>query len=492
MLIIMNINNSTTNADGNYLNIDVNSVPSYLSKFKDQLTKKGNLPKGKNFYPANITNEELNTLDKNDLEKINSYVVRNNDSLEIKLTKEYFTKEFNFIESNLRKAATICTNKSLKKYLLAKADEINLGTDESIKKAEEAWLKNDSQIDFIMSPNLETYHDDFKGIRGESQISIYRTDLEMEKIKQQMLNLAPLWEATAPWKYHKTSSQLPQLKFVKVISFEGGSISFPKIVLAQSLPNDDVLAKKYGSRNIVYGNVSQQKNKSNVRDSIEKIFFTDEINKKFESNKEIIDLIGNATHEIGHATGGTHPDIKEPRKVFLENYSLLEEARAELFSLWVLPSMRNKNIITSDEKTIGYYDMLSSMLESSTFELNNHSGSRVMMLNYFIEDKVVYRKGEKFIIDENRIHNSVSTMMRTIADYRATGDTKSFDEFRNKYLKNNFYDEIVYKTKDMYAGIGLLTPQIEFDEKGNATGGLIYPNNIFEKKESLSNILELK
>jgi len=474
--------------------VEQSKIPSNhpILNYSEILSGKFNVPPARNLYPTDITNEEFEALADKKLE--NSMVVRMPDkSLKVILNEVMFKNELAKTIVHLKTARDISKNESFKTYANAKIIELEKGTQETRTASDIAWIQNTSSIDFVLGTSVETYVDEFKGIRGAAMGAAFIVDKTYENLTSKLLNLLSDWEYAAPWQHRKSvdSNNLPKLKYVNVFTWAGDYNMFPMVVSAESLPNTKEVVDKFGSVNLVFVNVQKSVNKAGDASFISDEFFLKSEMEKYSSYMADARILGSTLHELGHTTGGVA--IKEdPSKYFGEEYSRMEEARAELFSLWVLPSLIKKGVISNDQKMGAYYSMLADMIKSMQQEPKDHHGARNMMFNYLLKNEAIVERTEdgktKYAVNPNVMHETVKSMLETLGNIKATGDKQKLYSFKANYLSDVKREEFKKRLEKTPLGTGLIFPALE-RQNGKYTGNLIYPATYRGQSRSLVNFI---
>ena len=382
-------------------------------------------------------------------------------------------------------------DQQLNRYIQAKIEELKSGSAESRRESELAWLQNSGSIDFVIGTGIETYFDKFKGVRGAASGIVFTTDKQYESLSSKLLELLPELEERAPWKYKKKidASNLPRLRYVNVLAWVGYNV-FPQIVEAQSLPNDREIVDKHGSVNMVFVNIQKALARGGGMAYISEEFLPKGEMEKYSQYMPDMKIFLVAIHELGHTTGGS--SIKEPSKHFGEEYSRLEEARCDLFSLWALPTLVQKGIISREQEIAGYYFMLAGMVNNLQFEPRDHHGAGNMMFHYFLEKKAVVEREEdgriKYAVNPENMRSAVESMLAALGDIRATGDIDGLKRFKDNYLSSSDREYFKKRLEKKSLGWGIIFPRLEHSN-GVYTGNLIYPATFREQPRTLDHFI---
>ncbi len=436
-----------------------------------------------NFYPVDFTDEEYEELGE-DANVVNSSVIRDYDGEPLViLNEDLYRDSLVPVVEHLRAARELVEDPGFQLYLDAKIIELETGSEESRRIADYTWVRHDYKIDIVISTAIEVYLDNYKNARGAAAGGVFVRNDSAEKLLQAFVDHVPQWEANAPWTHKKTEidpDTLPKLKFVDVLTWTGDYVTGPFTTIAQSLPNDEWVLKNVGTVNMVYSNTGRAVHSVAGNLSAECFLTKSEYEKVkdllFEANQ-----LHSALHEIGHTTGMMDPDHSsgQPRDYLEEEYSFLEETRAELFGLWSLEILIEDNVISPEMARACYDGMLITMITGLKFDpVQAHNMARNGMYHYFVEKGAIKQVEEdgatKFQLDHKTAKQVTTEMLKMIADLKAGGDKNNTVAFREKYVYTDpLKDEVEKRTSDFPLGRGLNFPSIN-KEGEKYTGELKY------------------
>jgi len=402
-----------------------------LREFIELLIHGVQAPEGRGLYPSGITDAELSPLENKS--RVNSSVIQNQEgSLEVVLHETRYERELDSVINSIKVAKRVTTNENLKNYLETKIKELYSGSLESREESFLRWFDLDGPIDFLIGTAVEPSMDKILGVRGSARSFVGNINNKYQDFCNNFLKILPELERDAPWKYKRenySESNNPQLRFIDVANWSGDYDPFPLTVNAQSLPNEQDFKEKYGTINLVFVNIQEAISNSGGRKIIEELFLPRDIQEKYGQYLTDIYLKMTSAHELGHHSGGVAMD-SDPNYHFGKEYTLMEEARGELFSMWALPKLVERHIITPEQELAGYYSIVISLIGSLQQSPENHSGAYNMMFHYFLQKGALVETKEgdhiKYIVNKNLMESSVSKMLGIIGDIKATGDREGF------------------------------------------------------------------
>ena len=142
-----------------------------------------------------------------------------------------------------------------------------------------------------------------------------------------------------PWdpKYRKPGVQGITANAIDVVIETGDS--GPVTPIGINLPNDQAIREQYGSKSVSLSNVNEAYDKSTLPEFRSEFSWTPEEAARATKWSALAGELTTNMHEvIGHASGRVDERLKgKPQAVLKEQYSALEEARADLVALYFLP-----------------------------------------------------------------------------------------------------------------------------------------------------------
>ncbi len=447
-------------------------------------------PEKAEFYPEALTDTELSDMPE-ETQLVNSLILEAEDG-EYKsvLNEEYFKENCERAARHLEAAREFSEDPEFTLYLDAKIEELRTGSREARRLADYHWIKHNSDVDIILSTALEVYLDGWQNVKGAACGAVLVKNHALEQLLDQFVARVPEWESAAPWKWRRDTidtEKLPKLKFVDVYSWSGDYVSSPQTVLAQSLPNDEWVGKNIGTVNMLYRNTGEAVHQ--LRGSLlAEEFLPGNIMEKYGDQLYYGGQIHAILHEIGHTTGRQDPDHPgQPSSYLKDEYSPLEEARAELFGMWAAQASVQAGIITREVADAGQYAMLLSMINSLKFEASQaHNIARNVIFHYLQNAEVIRAEQEngkkKLLLDLDALHLHVEKLLGRIGNIKASGDREGAVALREEYcFEDPLRPDIEERTAEIPLGTGLIFPELK-EKKGKFIAEIEYPAFIHQRK----------
>ena len=393
-------------------------------------------------YPDDMTRQEFEswvaTLPESEKQKATGffYAVRRDAAGKLKLVP--YSQEYGeFLRpaaALLREAAGLTTNATLKNFLSKRADAF---LNDDYYESDVAWMDLDAPIDVTIGP-YETYSDGLFGYKAafESYVTL-RDEAESAKLAkfggllQDIENNLPI---DPRYRNPKLGAAAP-IRVVNVVYSSGEGNSGVQTA-AFNLPNDERVVHEKGSKRVMLKNVQQAKfDKTLIPISRVVLSAADQPNVSFEAFFTHV-LAHELMHGLGPHTikvGGRETSV---RKELKDNYSAIEEAKADITGLWAMQYLIDKGVLDrSFERTL-YTTFLASAFRSVRFGIKEAHGKGVAMQFNYLTDEGAFRFDERtktFAIVPARIKDAVRKLTHDILTLEAEGSYDGAKAMLDKY-----------------------------------------------------------
>lgn len=457
-----------------------------FEKIEGVLFEESPLSEKANFYPRDLTDGELAALGPEAL-RVNTLVLRDSDGRPRLMTNEAFYREAcRDAAEHLGKARSLVKDPGFRLYLDAKIEELRTGSEESRRMADYFWIRHDFPVDIIISTAIEVYQDDWKNLKGQAAGAVMYRSRKAEDLLRRIVREVPRLESAAPWTWRREKidpETLPKIRFTDVFSWTGDYVTSPLTTLAQSLPNDEWMSKNVGTVNLVYLNTARAVHEVSSDITAREFLPTAATEAYGDLLFEAAQLHA-ALHEIGHTTGRQDPEHPgEPNGYLGNEYSYIEETRAELFGMWAAERIAEQGII--DEKTLVavHYSMLVSLVYSLKFApIQAHYRARNSMYHFFREQGALRETAAPgdgrriFDFDFPLLARAVEDLLKLTADIKASGDLSGAGNLAARYCYTDpLKPEIENRTRDIPLGRALLFPEPRRASEAALTRDIGYP-----------------
>jgi dipeptidyl-peptidase-3 len=201
-----------------------------------------------------------------------------------------------------------------------------------------AWVQDKTSPVDTINGFVEVYLD-ARGIKGAWEALVFYVNREKTSEIQKLAANAQWFEDRMPWaaQYRKSGVQGITANAIDVVIETGDS--GPVTPVGINLPNDQHVREQYGSKSVSLSNVNEAYDNSTLPAFRSEFSWTpEEADRATKWNALAGDLTTNMHEVIGHASGKVSEKLKgNPQAVLKEQFSALEEARADLVALYFLP-----------------------------------------------------------------------------------------------------------------------------------------------------------
>jgi dipeptidyl-peptidase III len=201
-----------------------------------------------------------------------------------------------------------------------------------------AWVKDKASPVDTINGFIEVYLD-ARGIKGGWEGLVFYVNTTKTAEIQKLAREAQWFEDRMPWnaKYRKAGVQGITANAIDVVIETGDS--GPITPVGINLPNDESVREHYGSKSVSLSNVNEAYDKSTLPAFRSEFAWTPEEAARAAKWSAMSGELTTNMHEvIGHASGRVAERLQgNPQAVLKEQFSALEEARADLVALYFLP-----------------------------------------------------------------------------------------------------------------------------------------------------------
>jgi dipeptidyl-peptidase-3 len=200
-----------------------------------------------------------------------------------------------------------------------------------------AWVADtDSRIDTI-NGFTEVYGDPL-GYRGSWEALVSIRDLAATRRISTIGEQAQWFEDHSPiMDEHKKKNVVGISAKVITVVMAGGDAA-PPTPIGINLPNANWIRKEHGSKSVTLGNIVESYEIAAAASGLsEEFIYSDEAKARKDKYGTLSLLLDVDMHEvIGHASGQINPGVGTPKETLKSYASTLEEARADLVSLYFM------------------------------------------------------------------------------------------------------------------------------------------------------------
>ncbi len=400
-----------------------------LNGDKPFVTGIGEKPLGGSFYPLDMTKAELESSDVKDKKGLYSVVRREGGKLISTPYHIYFASELQRASSLLKQAALLADDASFKKYLNLRADAL---VTDNYTVSDRAWLDMKTNgLDIIIGP-IENYEDKLFNARASFESYVLVKDKEWSKRLAKYVSMLPALQKGLPVadKYKK---EVPgadsELNAYDVIYYAGDCNAGSKTI-AVNLPNDEQIQQEKGTRR------SQLKNAMKAKfDKILVPIANVLIDKQQQKHITFDAFFANVMfHEVAHGLGikNTITGKGTVRNALQEQYSWLEEGKADVLGLYMVTGLLKKGELTGDIKDY-YTTYMAGILRSVRFgAASAHGKANMQCFNFFQEKGAFERTAEgAYRVDYDKFAIAMNELSAVILALQGNGDKVAVEKAQN-------------------------------------------------------------
>ena len=412
----------------------------------------GEKPAGANFYPTDMTKEEFASLD--DSNKTSGYtIIRRDKSGKLRSIwyHDIYKSELTKIADLLREAAEYSDDANFKEYLKLRANSL-LTSD--YQKSDFAWMKvRDSRLDLVVGP-IENYEDELYGYKCAFESFILVKDAEWSKNLSKFVTMLPELQKglPVPDKYKK---EVPgtdsDINVYDVLLYSGDCNAGGKTI-AINLPNDEEVQLTCGSRKLQLKNTMKAKFDNIVVPISELVIDESQLSHvKFDAFFENVTF-----HEVGHGLGikKTVDGSSTVREALKEQYSAVEEAKADIMGLYLVAKLYEKGEISSGELMDNFVTFTAGIFRSCRFGASDAHGKANMLIFNFFEDAGAFTRNPetgKYTVNFDKTYDAMIALVEQIITLQGDGSYEA--------------------AKKLVETQGVIRPQLQADlDRINASG----------------------
>jgi dipeptidyl-peptidase-3 len=371
-----------------------------------------------------------------------------------------------------------------------------------------AWVRDKASPVDTINGFIEVYLD-ARGIKGGWEGLVFYVNREKTAEIQKLATEAQWFEDRMPWDpaYRKVGVQGITANAIDVVIEIGDS--GPITPIGINLPNDQSVREQHGSKSVSLSNVNEAYDKSTLPSFRTEFAWTpEEVERTTKWGAFAGELTTNMHEVIGHASGRIEERLKgNPQAALKEQFSALEEARADLVALYFVPDPKlvelglvtaadQPEIVRSEYEAYARNALvqLRRVREGTQIE-DDHMRNRQMIVRWLmahtksIEVRVRDAKTYYVMTDARAFRDGVGKLLAEVQRIKAQGDytgAKALFETYGVHFDPNLRDEVVGRVEklNLPSYTGFVMPKLEAvtSPSGDVTDVRIsYPQNLTEQ-----------
>ena len=355
-----------------------------------------------------------------------------------------------------------------------------------------AWVEDKASPVDTINGFVENYLD-ARGVKGAWEALVFYVNHQKTESLHRLAEAAAWFEARMPWdpKWRRTDVVGVTARAIDVVIETGES--GPLTPIGINLPNDQAIRERYGSKSVSLANINEAYDKSQPPAYRREFCWSEDEVARAEQWGALASEATTAIHEVlGHGSGriGEHLD-GQPQLALKEQYSAIEEARADLVALYFIgePKIADIGLVPADhqaEVVLAEYEayarnalvQLRRVREGTTIE-EDHMRNRQMIVRWLIAHThaidVRTRGGKTYyvMVDPAAFHEGAGRLLAEVQRIKSEGDYAAaralFDAY-GIHFDPSLRDEIVARVDrlNLPSYTGFVQPRLRpvHDEAG--------------------------
>jgi dipeptidyl-peptidase-3 len=332
---------------------------------------------------------------------------------------------------------------------------------------------------------VEVYMD-ARGVKGAWEGLVSYVNREKTGNIRKLAAEAQWFEDRMPWdpRYRKQGVRGVTANAIDVVVETGDS--GPITPVGINLPNDQAIRERYGSKSVSLSNVTEAYDKSTLPEFRREFAWTpDEAERAEKWSSFASELTTNMHEVIGHGSGRMDERAgPNPAALLKEQYSALEEARADLVALYFVadPKMVELELVPAeshDEIVQAEYEgyarnalvQLRRVREGSQIE-EDHMRNRQMIVGWLLANtraiEVRVRDGKTYyvMVDAKTFRRGVAALLAEVQRIKSEGDYAAARALFERYgihFDPELRDEVVERVDRLKlpSYTGFIMPRLE-------------------------------
>jgi dipeptidyl-peptidase-3 len=304
-----------------------------------------------------------------------------------------------------------------------------------------AWVQDQASPVDTINGFIEVYLD-ARSIKGAWESLVSYVNPEKTSEIQKIAAHAQWFEDRMPWdpQYRREGVQGVTANAIEVVIETGES--GPITPVGINLPNDQAIRERYGSKSVSLTNVNEAYDKSTLPEYRSEFSWTPEEAARAEKWTALASELTTNMHEvIGHGSGKVEAHLLgNPQHALKEQFSAIEESRADLVALYFLPENKlvelglvpeddHEEIVRADYEayTRNALAQLRRVREGTQIE-EDHMRNRQMIVRWLMAHTAAIdvrtRDGKTYYVmtDPKAFRAGVGTLLAEVQRIKAQGD----------------------------------------------------------------------
>ena len=300
------------------------------------------------------------------------------------------------------------------------ADDVEVG--------DAAWVRGSFRnLDVVVGP-WETYDDGVLGKRASHGLGLLAMhEASTSEIRHWTAHVDEIDAALAYDGPRRHAEKVPMASYDLLAVFGAA-----RNVLAETLPNDADVTRRYGRRILMRRNFAEdQKGFANTRARYGAVMDPAEVDE-LTVESDFTQTVG---HELAHYVGpDTHADGRKFADALGEDADIVEELKAEVMSFFIAAFLERAGEIDADRRRGVLASLVHAGLRNNPpLRSQTYPVVRTMYLNRFLADGVVVRHGDRYALDHERALEAVPPYVAEIVALQTRGSRQDVAAYIDRW-----------------------------------------------------------
>ena len=393
-----------------------------LNGDKAFLSQYGEKPLGAQFYPADMSKQELEQSALADKAGLYSLIKRDDSGKLISVPySEAYKTELTAAANLLKEAAALAQNSEFANYLTLRAKAL---LDDNYQPSDMAWMDmKTNPVELVIGP-IATYEDQLFGYRAAFEAYVLVKDMQWsERLAKYAATLPALQQGLPVAEAYK--QEVPgsdaDLNAYDVIYYAGHSNAGSKTI-AINLPNDEQVQLEKGTRRLQLKNAMQAKF-DHIMQPIAQLLITPEQRQHVTFNAFFNNTM---FHEVAHGLGikNTLDGKGTVRQALQEHASALEEGKADILGLYMITQLKQQGMLEEGTLEDYYTTFMAGIFRSVRFGASSaHGKANMIRFNYFAEQGAFVRNDDgTYKVDYDKMQQAMASLSELILTLQGDGN----------------------------------------------------------------------
>ena len=382
----------------------------------------GAKPAGAQFYPQDMTMEEWNAFDDPNKNSQYTMIVRDeNGNLKCVWYHEIFAEKIERAAQLLEQASELAGDPEFAQYLKLRATALR--TDDYYESDMQWMTVRNNNIDMVVGP-IENYTDALFGTKAAHEAFILIKDQDWTQQLARYVALLPELQRNLPVpdEYKKEVPGADADLAVYDAVYYAGDCNANSKTIAINLPNDEKVQLAKGTRKLQLKNTMNAKFEKILVPIAEQLMTPESMaNIKFDA------FFANVMfHETAHGMGikNTINGKGTVREALSNQYSAIEEAKADVLGLYLITLLADMGEYTNTELIDNYTTFMAGIFRSVRFgAASAHGKANMLTFNYFAKEGAFTRnEAGLYAVNFDAMKDAVKKLAGEILVHQGDGD----------------------------------------------------------------------